>query len=100
MKNILLIITVLFISNACSDDFLDRYPKGRWHHANYKPDDELDSSILVEAKLAQVYASLRNYGFIFPAFGMQNYTTPDVEKGSTPSDGQQIVQFKPMSYTA
>jgi hypothetical protein len=59
------------------------------------PDNELDNSILVEAKLAQAYSSLRNYGFIFPAFGMQNYTTPDVEKGSTPSDGQQVVQFKP-----
>ncbi len=100
MKKILLFITVLVISSACSDDFLDRYPKGRWHHDNYNPGDELDNSILVEAKLAQGYSSLRNYGFIFPAFGMQNYTTPDVEKGSTPSDGQQIVQFKPMSYTA
>jgi hypothetical protein len=93
MKKILLILTVLFISSACSDDFLDRYPKGRWHHDNYTSDNELDNSILVEAKLAQAYSSLRNYGFIFPAFGMQNYTTPDVEKGSTPSDGQQIVQF-------
>jgi hypothetical protein len=64
MKKILLIITVLVISNACSDDFLDRYPKGRWHHDNYNP-DELDNSILVEAKLAQAYSSLRNYGFIF-----------------------------------
>jgi hypothetical protein len=35
MKKILLILTVLVISGACSDDFLDRYPKGRWHHDNY-----------------------------------------------------------------
>jgi len=64
------------------------------------PDNTLDANILVEAKLAQAYASLRDYAFIFAGFGMQNYTTPDVEKGSTPSDGQEVVQFKPMSYTA
>lgn len=100
MKKTIIFFAIVLFSLACSDDFLDRYPKGRWHHDNYTPDNELDNSILVEAKLSQCYASLRNYGFIFPAFGMQNYTTPDVEKGSTPSDGQQIVQFKPMSYTA
>ncbi|GAB1451069.1 RagB/SusD family nutrient uptake outer membrane protein [Draconibacterium sp.] len=100
MKKIILFLSIILVSTACSDDFLDRYPKGRWHHGNYTPDNEIDNSILVEAKIAQTYATLRNYGFIFSAFGMQNYTTPDVEKGSTPSDGQQIVQFKPMSYTA
>jgi hypothetical protein len=31
---------------------------------------------------------------------MNNYTTPDVEKGSTPSDGGDITQFKSLSYTA
>lgn len=90
----------MFAGVSCSDDFLDRYPKGRWHHGNYTPDSELDNSILTEAKLSQAYGALRNYAFLFPAFGMHNYTTPDVEKGSTPNDGQQIVQFKPMSYTA
>jgi hypothetical protein len=101
MKKIIFIFfAIVLFSTSCSDDFLDRYPKGRWHHGNYTPDNEIDNSILVEAKIAQCYATLRRYGFIFPAFGMQNYTTPDVEKGSTPSDGQQIVQFKPMSYTA
>jgi len=100
MKKRVLFLSIILLGAACSEDFLDRYPKGRWHHGNYTPDEELDAGILVEAKLAQAFASLRNYNFIFPVFGMQNYTTPDVEKGSTPNDGQQIVQFKPMSYTA
>ena len=100
MKKIALLFVILVLSAACSDDFLDRYPKGRWHHDNYTPDNQLDAKILTEAKLAQAYSSLRDYAFIFAGFGMQNYTTPDVEKGSTPSDGQEIVQFKPMSYTA
>lgn len=100
MKKIISFFAIVLLITACSKDFLDRYPKGRWHHGNYTPDNELDASILVEAKLAQAYGSLRDYAFIFAGFGMQNYTTPDVEKGSTPSDGQQVVQFKPMSYTA
>jgi hypothetical protein len=100
MKKSILFFVIVLLSTACSNDFLDRYPKGRWHHGNYTPDNTLDANILVEAKLAQVYGSLRDYAFIFAGFGMQNYTTPDVEKGSTPSDGQEVVQFKPMSYTA
>jgi len=100
MKKIILFFVIVLISAACKESFLDRYPKGRWHHGNYTPDNTLDANILVEAKLAQAYASLRDYAFIFAGFGMQNYTTPDVEKGSTPSDGQEVVQFKPMSYTA
>jgi len=100
MKKIFLIVAIVVLGTACSDDFLDRYPKGRWHHGNYTPDNELDPKILTEAKLAQTYGSLRDYAFFFAGFGMQNYTTPDVEKGSTPSDGKEVVQFKPMSYTA
>lgn len=100
MKKLILFFVIVLISAACKENFLDRYPKGRWHHGNYTPDNTLDANILIEAKLAQAYASLRDYAFIFAGFGMQNYTTPDVEKGSTPSDGQEVVQFKPMSYTA
>jgi len=100
MKKIISFIAIVILITACSEDFLNQYPKGRWHHGNYTPDNALDANILVEAKLAQSYASLRDYAFIFAGFGMQNYTTPDVEKGSSPNDGQQVVQFKPMSYTA
>lgn len=100
MKKTILFLAIVLISTACSDDFLDRYPKGRWHHGNYTPGNELDANVLVGAKLGQAYGYLRNYSFFFAGFGMNNYTTPDVEKGSTPSDGQQVVQFKPMSYTA
>jgi len=100
MKKLILFFVIVLISAACKENFLDRYPKGRWHHGNYTPDNTLDANILIEAKLAQAYASLRDYAFIFAGFGMQNYTTLDMEKGSTPSDGQEVVQFKPMSYTA
>ena len=100
MKKILLFLTIVLICTACKKEFLNRYPKGRYYNGNFTPDTTLNANLLVEAKLSQAYASLRDYAFIFAGFGMQNYTTPDVEKGSTPSDGQEVVQFKSLSYTA
>ena len=101
MKKIIFIFfAFVLFSNSCTDDFLDRYPKGTWNRSNYTPDNTLDAGILVEAKLAEAYATLRGWPFCWANFGMNNYTTPDVEKGSTPSDGGEITQFKSMSYTA
>lgn len=91
---------IVLIGTACSEDFLDRYPKGRWHHDNYTPDNELDAKILVEAKLGEAYTTLRGWPFAWAGLAMHNYTTPDVEKGSTPSDGGEVTQFKPLSYTS
>lgn len=101
MKKIILynLAIILFLVTGCSEDFLERTPKGYWHQDNYTPEYEIAPEILVEAKLAQAYAKLRDYNFLFPCFGMHNYTTPDVEKGSTPSDGGVIVEFKAMNYT-
>jgi starch-binding outer membrane protein, SusD/RagB family len=100
MKKITLFLMIVLISTACSDDFLDRYPKGRWHRDNYTPDNTLDAKILVEARLSEAYTTLRGWPFCWAALAMNNYTTPDVEKGSTPSDGGELTQFKPMSYTS
>lgn len=100
MKKITLFFVIVLISTACTEDFLDRYPKGRWHHGNYTPDNTLDKGILVEAKLSEAYGTLRGWPFCWAALAMNNYTTPDVEKGSTPSDGGEITQFKSLSYTA
>ncbi|ODT56813.1 MAG: hypothetical protein BGP01_11085 [Paludibacter sp. 47-17] len=100
MKKIILLMSVVVLVVSCSDDFLERYPKGRWHHANYTSEDSLDISILVESKLGQSYANLRNFWFSWAGLAMHNYTTPDVEKGSTPSDGSNVAPFKTMSYTA
>lgn len=100
MKKILFFTTFILLVSACSDDFLNRYPKARWHQGNYTPSDSLKMDILVEAKLGQAYATLRAWAFQWGGIAMNNYTTPDAEKGSTPSDGGEITQFKPLSYTA
>ena len=99
MKSILYLLIATVMLASCTDDFLDRYPKGRWHHANYTANDSLDISILVQAKLGQGYGKLRNFWFSWAGLAMHNYTTPDVEKGSTPSDGGAIAEFKTLSYT-
>ncbi len=100
MKKIILFLTAILILASCSDDFLNRYPKGRWHQDNYTADSTLSKGILVEAKLAEAYGTLRGWPFVWAGLAMNNYTTPDVEKGSTPSDGGEVTQFKPLSYTA
>lgn len=100
MKKIILFFVMALVVTACSNNFLDRYPKGRWDHSNYTPDSTLNAGILVEAKLAEDYGTLRGWPFCWANLAMNNYTTPDVEKGSTPSDGGEITQLKPMSYTA
>lgn len=102
MKKIALysLAILLIFSTSCFDDFLEQYPKGRWHHGNYIDDKEIDEVILTEAKIAEAYAKLRSYEFLFPCFGMHNYTTPEGEKGSTPSDGGVIREFATMSYTS
>lgn len=100
MKKLIIFLSLTLLVVSCSDDFLERYPMGRWHHANYSSTDSLDISILVESRLSLSYAKLRNFWFSWAGFAMHNYTTPDAEKGSTPSDGSAVIPFKTMSYNA
>ncbi len=100
MKKYILYIAVVFIGFGCADDFLELYPKGYYHPKNYTPDMEIDATILAEGKLAEAYATLRAWGFQWGGLGMHSYTTPDAEKGSTPSDGGEVTQFKSLSYTS
>jgi hypothetical protein len=100
MKRTILYFAVLLVFVSCSDDFLERTPKARWHHDNYTASDSIDMRILVESKLGQSYGKLRNFWFSWAGLAMHNYTTPDVEKGSTPSDGGVISEFVNLSYTA
>jgi len=100
MKKYILYIAVVLVGFGCSDDFLELYPKGYYHPKNYTPDQEIDATILAEGKLAETYATLRGWAFQWSGLGMHNYTSPDAEKGSTPSDGGEVAQFKSMSYTS
>lgn len=100
MKKYILYIAIVLVGFGCSDEFLELYPKGYYHPKNYTPDQEIDATILAEGKLAETYATLRAWGFQWGGLGMHNYTTPDAEKGSTPSDGGEVTQFKSLSYTS
>lgn len=86
---------------SCTDNFLTLRPKGVENFTTYSDTSHLDKTILVEAKLLQGYGTLRGWPFAWANLAMNNYTTPDVEKGSTPSDGgADIAAFKSLSYTA
>ncbi len=100
MKKYILYIVIAIVGIGCSDDFLELYPKGYYHPKNYTPDQEINASILAEGKLAEAYATLRAWAFQWGGLGMHSYTSPDAEKGSTPSDGGEVTQFKSLSYTA
>jgi hypothetical protein len=99
MKKLIFFLSIILFTSACTDDFLNRYPKGQINKTNFTSKDTLDLSILVEAKLGQAYSNLRGWPFQWGGLAMSNYTTPDAEKGSTPSDGGDLSQFKPLSFT-
>ena len=100
MKKYILFIAVVILGMGCSEDFLELYPKGYYHPKNYTPDQEINASIMAEGKLAESYGTLRAWAFQWAGLGMHNYTSPDAEKGSTPSDGGEVTQFKSLSYTS
>jgi len=100
-KTILFLAIALMGLSSCSDKFLDLRPKGYENSTTFTDTSHLNKTILVEAKLLQSYGTLRIYAFAWAGLGMSNYTTPDVEKGSSPSDGgPYLVQFKSLSYAA
>ena len=99
-KNIVYLAIALLGLASCTDKFLDLRPKGYENFTTYTDTSHLNKTVLVEAKLLQSYATLRVYAFAWPGLAMNNYATPDVEKGSTPSDGgSDMIAFKSLSYT-
>lgn len=99
MKKTIIFLATVLLFIGCSESFLERTPKGRYHSGNFTG-EEIDQVILIEAKLAEAYATLRGWPFVWSGLAMHNYTTPDVEKGSTPSDGGAVSEFKTLSFTA
>lgn len=100
MKKIILSSTLLIglAFSSCSDSFLDRYPKGRWHEQNM-PESNLDQAILAEGKIQQAYGASKDWNNLWPVFAMHNYTTPEGAKGSNPSDGGgDVIAFEQMTY--
>ena len=100
MKKTIFFLAVTLLGISCTDNLLNLTPKGYENSTTYTDTTHLDRKILVEAKLMQAYGTLRSWAFQWSGLAMNNYTTPDVEKGSTPSDGGEIAQFKTLSYTA
>jgi len=96
----LLLAAVLFGTLGCRDTFLNLTPKGYENSSTFTDTTHLDKALLVESKLMQAYGTLRDYAFQMGGLAMNNFTAPDAEKGSTPSDGDQLPPFKSLSYTA
>ncbi|MGL4293454.1 MAG: RagB/SusD family nutrient uptake outer membrane protein [Bacteroidales bacterium] len=102
MKRLLYILPLALALGSCSDDFLNRYPKGQWHHGNFKPNDSIDNSILSEGKIIQAYDNFKSFGFCYASAALNNYITPDGEKGggSLTDGGEGAPSFSTMSFTS
>lgn len=84
----LMMITTL---SACDSDFLDRQAQGDYNQDNYPypggsgPYDQFINS---------AYASLRSYNVtVMPFLAAVSIRSDDADKGSTPSDGPEVLQM-------
>lgn len=99
MKKIIYVVLVLvFTLVSCSESFLDRGPEGMLHEGNTDI-GEIESDLLARGQYQGGYAELRSWRFAWPAPAMHNYTTPDAEKGSSLTDGPNVIPFKALSFT-
>jgi hypothetical protein len=84
----LLMAFIALVFASCSESLLDQQPKGVWHHGNLE--DSLlnvDSEVLIEAKVLESYAHLRIWGFSWAYMAMSSISSDDADKGSSPADG-------------
>jgi starch-binding outer membrane protein, SusD/RagB family len=85
-NKIIILIAALTGLAAC-EDFLDREPLGRYTADSY-PSGGLTQFVY------GMYSELRSWGAIaFPYVGIVSITSDDADKGSTPADAPDMIQF-------
>jgi starch-binding outer membrane protein, SusD/RagB family len=94
-KSILLLI-ILFLASACSDEFLEKKPLGQLTSDNFFETEEH----AVWATNA-VYNMLRNWEVhVFSYIGMTDIVSDDADKGSTPNDGNFLLEIDDFTFDA
>ena len=93
-KVLTLVVTALFISTSCTDEFLDVRPQGE------QPNEEFWVSADDAAKAVNaMYANLRGWTQVaFAPIAVESLGSDDTEKGSSPSDATFLNNFD--NYTA
>lgn len=92
---ILILITFLFVGFSCSEDFLDKQPKG----------EEIASEFYktkrgTKAQIIAAYSELKNYRYASNRFFLGDVASDDATKGSEPGDfvtAKEIEEFRATS---
>jgi starch-binding outer membrane protein, SusD/RagB family len=91
--NRIVIIIAGLVGLAACEDFLDREPLGRYTTETY-PTGGLTQYVY------GMYSELRSWGVIaFPFVGIVSITSDDADKGSTPADAPDMIQFDNFTVT-
>jgi starch-binding outer membrane protein, SusD/RagB family len=91
--NRIAIVVAGIIGLAACDDFLDREPLGKYTTETY-PSGGLTQYVY------GMYSELRTWGVIaFPFVGIVSITSDDADKGSTPADAPDMIQFDNFTVT-
>ena len=98
MKKLLSIcsIIVIVILSSCSDEFLDRNPKGQLTYDTFfdTPDHALWAT-------NAIYQQFRTWEMTaFPWIGLTDIISDDADKGSTPTDALYMQELDEFSFDA
>lgn len=96
MKNLILIITVIVSLAACSDDFLDRKPKG-----NLTAETFFENEDHAVWATNAIYANFRSWEYCgLPYLGATDIISDDADKGSTENDGPYLLEIDNFQFDA
>ncbi|WP_026903505.1 RagB/SusD family nutrient uptake outer membrane protein [Pedobacter glucosidilyticus] len=91
------LIVLAFALSSCSNDFLDRRAQGAYNQDDY-PYPE--GSGPYDQFINGAYATLRSYNVtVFPFLAATSMRSDDADKGSTPSDSPDALQFDNFTLT-
>lgn len=89
-------IFIIIVGAGCSDEFLERSPKGQLTFDTYF--ETADHAIWATNA---VYGSFRNWGMVaFPWIGLTDIISDDADKGSAPNDAAYILELDEFTFDA
>ena len=95
-KFCLIALIILCFSSSCSDDFLDKKPLGQLTSGNFFENE--DHAIW---GTNAVYEQLRSWEVhVFSYIGLTDIISDDGDKGSTPSDGNFLIEVDNFTFNA
>lgn len=92
---IILLFALMFASFSCSEDFLDKSPKGEENSDEY-----YKTKRGIEGQVIAAYSELKNYRYISNRFFLGDVASDDAVKGSEPGDFVQALELSEFRATS